>query len=373
METENKYYGLMNDLMFKYVFGRNENTKPLISLLNAILRLEGKNRIESIEILNPFNYGEYKDEKFSIVDTKAKDGNGFFYSIEVQNYIDQAFSKRMGYYLSKLYSSQLTQDDDYDSLKTATGIAFMDFDLFKSNKLHEQFMFKNKTGNITIKDFITMHFINVSKASLKKYINNQTSYYRWLQTLQYSKYYDKMKDELTKLIQDDEGMKMAIEMMDQANADLKMKMLLFDREESKRYSRYIINAPLRRLEKIKQKLKDKIKEDKEKLKEKENKLKEKDNKLKEKDNKLKEKDNKLKEKENKLKEKDEIINQTEAQLGEANRKLEQATEEAIEKLIHTCKSFGIDKYLVSEKLVVEYKLSKADATSKVEQYWNDNN
>ena len=68
-------------------------------------------------------------------------------------------------------------------------------------------------------------------------------------------------------------------------------------------------------------------------------------------------------------------------IGEANRKLEQAaekateeaTEEAIEKLIHTCKSFGIDKYLVAEKLVVEYKLSKADATSKVEQYWNDNN
>ena len=345
MNTGQKYYGLMNDMIFKYVFGRNENTKPLISLLNAILRLEGKNRIENVEILNPFNYQEYKDEKLSIVDTKVKDGNGFFYSIEVQNYKDQAFEKRMGYYLSKLYSSQLTQDEDYDLLKTATGIVFMDFDLFKSNKLHEQFTFKNETNSIPIKDFITMHFINVSETSLKKHINNQTLYYRWLKTLQYSKYYDKMKDELNELIQDDEGMQMAIELMDQANADLKMKMYLFDREESKRYSRYIINAPLKRLEKIKQKLKDKIKENKEKL----------------------------KEKDNKLKEKDEIINQTEAQLGEANRKLEQATEEAIEKLIHTCKSFGIDKYLVSEKLVVEYKLSKADATSKVEQYWNDNN
>ena len=138
---------------------------------------------------------------------------------------------------------------------------------------------------------------------------------------------------------------MAIEMMDQANADLKMKMLLFDREESKRYSRYIINAPLRRLEKIKQKLKDKIKENKE---------------------------NKVK-----LKEKDEKLNQTEARLGEANRKLEQAaekaTKEAIKKLIQTCKAFDDTKEQTVKKIMHAYILTKDDAAAKVEQYWKNNN
>ncbi len=337
MNTGQKYYGLMNDMIFKYVFGRNENTKPLISLLNAILRLEGKNRIENVEILNPFNYQEYKDEKLSIVDTKVKDGNGFFYSIEVQNYKDQAFEKRMGYYLSKLYSSQLTQDEDYDLLKTATGIVFMDFDLFKSNKMHEKFTFKNETNSIPIKDFITMHFINVSETSLKKHINNQTLYYRWLKTLQYSKYYDKMKDELNELIQDDEGMQMAIELMDQANADLKMKMYLFDREESKRYSRYIINSQIREKKAAEEE--------------------------------LKAKQEKLKAEQEKLKAEQEKRKIAEEKLVEANRKLEQTTEEAIEKLIQTCKAFDDTKEQTVKKIMHAYKLTEDEAVAKVEQHW----
>ena len=255
MNNERKFYGLLNDVVFKYVFGRNENTKPLISLLNAILRLEGKDKIESIEVLNPFNYREYLGDKMSIVDTRVKDGNGLFYNIEVQNYNDKAFAQRVGYYLAKTYVGQIKDGDDYDLLKTATGIAFMDFELFGSKELHEKFSFKNEKSDITIENFMIIHFFNISKVCLEQNAENDNLYDRWLQTLRLTEKYDTMKSEISSLTQNEEGMIMAIELMNRANSDSQLRELIFDREESKRYSRYIIDSEVRARKAAEEKLK----------------------------------------------------------------------------------------------------------------------
>ena len=53
--------------------------------------------------------------------------------------------KRFSYYLSKLYSNQLQNNEPYNNLKPAIGIAILGYDLFpKSFKIDEQFLFKNK-------------------------------------------------------------------------------------------------------------------------------------------------------------------------------------------------------------------------------------
>ena len=337
MNNERKFYGLLNDVVFKYVFGRNENTKPLISLLNAILRLEGKDRIESIEVLNPFNYREYLGDKMSIVDTRVKDGNGLFYNIEVQNYNDKAFAQRVGYYLAKTYVGQIKEDDDYDLLKTATGIAFMDFELFGSKELHEKFSFKNEKSDITIENFIIMHFFNISKVCLEQNAKNDNLYDRWLQTLHLTEKYDTMKDKVASLTQNEEGMIMAIELMNRANSDSQLRELIFDREESKRYSRYIIDSEVRARKAVEEKLK--LAEQKALLAE--------------------QKANKTS-----MEAKQAVL--------EANRKLEQAKEEAREeaicKLINTCKSFGISRTQTIEHIAKEYNLTQNEAESKVEKY-----
>ena len=84
MEKETKFFGLTNDFLFKAVFGQEGNKKLTICLLNALLQLEGLKQIKEIEILNPFNIQNYKEDKLSILDTKVKDATGNSYNIEMQ-------------------------------------------------------------------------------------------------------------------------------------------------------------------------------------------------------------------------------------------------------------------------------------------------
>ena len=331
MHNERKFYGLLNDVVFKYVFGRNENTKPLISLLNAVLRLEGKDRIENIEVLNPFNYREYLGDKMSIVDTRVKDGNGLFYNIEVQNYNDKAFAQRVGYYLAKTYVGQIKEDDDYDLLKTATGIAFMDFELFGSKELHEKFSFKNENSDITIENFMTMHFFNISKVCLELNAKNEDLYDRWLQTLRLTEEYDTMKSEVASLTQNEEGMIMAIELMNRANSDRQLRELIFDREESKRYSRYIIDSEVRARKAAEAKLMLAEQKANQAVLEAEHKA-----------------------------------NQA---VKEANKKLEQAKEQSIIILVNACKELGSSLKETVKLITNKYQLSEKHAIDIVEQNW----
>ena len=45
--------GLLNDVLFKIVFGSEKSTPRLRALLNALLSLEGVEKIVDLEILNP--------------------------------------------------------------------------------------------------------------------------------------------------------------------------------------------------------------------------------------------------------------------------------------------------------------------------------
>jgi hypothetical protein len=60
-----KRYKLTNDLLFKAVFGRDEEPSKqlLMHLLNALLERKGTEKITAIEHKNPFSIREKEDEK----------------------------------------------------------------------------------------------------------------------------------------------------------------------------------------------------------------------------------------------------------------------------------------------------------------------
>jgi hypothetical protein len=59
------------DFVFKKVFGSPENIPVLIGLLNAILKLA--HPIVHVEILNPFSYQEFAEDKLVVLDVRARD------------------------------------------------------------------------------------------------------------------------------------------------------------------------------------------------------------------------------------------------------------------------------------------------------------
>ena len=67
--------------------------------LNAILKLEGDQRIREVTIINPYLLPRVAGEKASIIDVRAKDEKGKQFVVEMQVADVDGFDKRVQYYI----------------------------------------------------------------------------------------------------------------------------------------------------------------------------------------------------------------------------------------------------------------------------------
>lgn len=150
------------DLAFKKIFGVEENKDLLISLINSIVSQE--DQVSGVEILNPYNPRQFKDDKLSILDIKARGHTGKRYNIEIQLSDEADYDKRALYYWAKLYSEQLTKTGRYRSLDKAIGIHILNFTSIPSvGKYHNVFhLLEKDTGLHYFKD-IELHTIELNK------------------------------------------------------------------------------------------------------------------------------------------------------------------------------------------------------------------
>ncbi len=129
-----QFVDIKNDIAFRKIFG-NENKKIiLISFLNAVMKLKGKDVIEDVEILNPYQLPIIKNLKASIIDVKAKDKKGKTYIIEMQVAEPDGLDKRLLYYASKEYSQQIESGEQYTELKPVIFIGIFDFKFTSGEK-----------------------------------------------------------------------------------------------------------------------------------------------------------------------------------------------------------------------------------------------
>ena len=108
------------DLAFKKIFGVEENKDLLISLLNSIVSAE--DQVVEVTLLNPYNAQNFKNDKLSILDIKAKSADGKQFNIEIQITDEADYDKRALYYWGKLYTEQLKTSDPYSLLAKTIGI-----------------------------------------------------------------------------------------------------------------------------------------------------------------------------------------------------------------------------------------------------------
>lgn len=111
-----KFVDVTNDVAFRKIFGNENRKEVLISFLNATLLLEEQQKIVDVHILTPYQLPAIKGGKVTIVDVKAKDQNNNSYIVEMQIAEVDGFDKRVLYYASKSYSSQIDRGDLYQKL-----------------------------------------------------------------------------------------------------------------------------------------------------------------------------------------------------------------------------------------------------------------
>lgn len=167
------------DVVFRKLFGSEENKDLLISLINSVV--EPTPPIVDVTIKNPYNLAAYRDAKESILDIKAVDSNGTWYDIEMQIEAHILYGRRAVYYLSKTFAGQLESGQDYSNLNTTIGIHFLDFEYFEDDRVVRQFVFKDAQTNAAPAELgcVRLYFVEMTKFN-KDWSEIRTTLDRWI-------------------------------------------------------------------------------------------------------------------------------------------------------------------------------------------------
>ncbi|WP_341758239.1 Rpn family recombination-promoting nuclease/putative transposase [Candidatus Tisiphia endosymbiont of Ditula angustiorana] len=156
------------DLAFKKIFGVEENKDLLISLINSIVGQE--DQVAEVTLLNPYNPKNFKNDKLSILDVKAKSVDGKRFNIEIQISDEADYDKRALYYWAKLYTEQLKVAQDYSTLSKAIGIHILNFTSIPNvTKYHNVFHIVEKDSGLLYFKDLELHTIELNKFTDNSY------------------------------------------------------------------------------------------------------------------------------------------------------------------------------------------------------------
>ncbi len=200
-----KFADVKNDIAFRKIFGNENKKEVLISFLNAILDFEEKHKITDVTILNPYQLPKFRDGKATIIDVKAKDQSGREFIVEMQVADALGFSKRVLYYTSQGYVSQIDRGEFYDKLNPTIFIGILDFTLTKNPKyISRHRILDVETGERIMEDmefnFIELPKFNVEKKNLKTLVE------KWVFFIKEAENLEVIPDEI-----DDAGLRSAFE------------------------------------------------------------------------------------------------------------------------------------------------------------------
>ena len=150
------------DVAFKKIFGVEENKDLLISFINSIVGKE--DQVLDIILLNPYNPQNFRQDKLSILDIKAKGIDGKRFNIEIQISDEADYDKRALYYWAKLYTEQLKVAQDYSTLAKAIGIHILNFtSIPESENYHNVFHIIEKENGFAYFKDLELHTIELNK------------------------------------------------------------------------------------------------------------------------------------------------------------------------------------------------------------------
>jgi len=227
--SEVKYFGLTNDLLFKIVFGSKGNEKLLALMLNALLSLKGSQQIEELEILNPINLPEWQNGKQSVIDVKARDISGEVYCVEIQVKAHAEILKRVLFYSAASYTRQIVRGTKYADLNKTVCLWIMCETILPEPEIYNKYLIKHDKNNNILTDLMEYHFVELSKFDKSKPAELQNRFEKWLHILKFGDYY-RSDSELPGELKKEKGICEVIKQMSTANTDEHMRYELLARE-----------------------------------------------------------------------------------------------------------------------------------------------
>jgi predicted transposase/invertase (TIGR01784 family) len=117
-----------------------------------------------VEILNPIIEREFEEDKYAILDVRARDAFGNRFNIEIQRTLPTALRERLTYYAAAQLVEQLGAGDDYVALRPSIGICILDAVIFKRiDDLHLDFRLMNEKHRLMLTDHLQIHLLELPK------------------------------------------------------------------------------------------------------------------------------------------------------------------------------------------------------------------
>ena len=169
----------MNDVLFKFIFGRDERKNITIDLLNAILNRTGKQAIKDIQFKNSELVPYYEGDKLTRLDIFCITEDETKIDVEVQLINKKDMERRSLFYWSQMYLMGLNKGDDYITLNPAITINILGHKIFPNEPLHSMYSIYNIETGRRLNEDMELHFLEVPKFQ-KKPIGEMTRMERWL-------------------------------------------------------------------------------------------------------------------------------------------------------------------------------------------------
>ena len=151
------------DFVFKNLFGNKSQKRSLISLLNAIISpFEGRGIVE-VQIDDSVIRKEHLEDKYSILDIKATLDDDSRVNIEMQMSEPGHMTKRLLYYLSRLYTEQLSSGGEYKDLRKTIVIGILNYNMLKNDSYINRYLLKESETNEPLTDLLQVYLIELSK------------------------------------------------------------------------------------------------------------------------------------------------------------------------------------------------------------------
>ncbi len=200
------------DLVFKKLFGSEENKDILKSLVNSILPQE--EQLIDLTLKNPYNLADYIDGKLSILDIKAVDEQGRWYDIEMQVEPLDYYGQKALFYWGKVFTGQIDSGELYSKLHKTIVISLLDFIYFPGDHRYHRIVSPRDIEThekIAGLDFMDLHFVELKKFT-KELKELRTTLDRWVTFLNNAYKYE--KDNIPSELLVEKEVKKAIEKLD---------------------------------------------------------------------------------------------------------------------------------------------------------------
>ena len=215
---EEKFYGTENDVMFKCLFGAQENEK----ITKDFLEFVTNEKIESITLDHKLELEKLSPKSKEVkTDLRAKDEKLRNYLLEMQNRTNQLLPKRFLSYLCRAYVADLKIADKYSMLKQTVLIVIMNESfpqISKNSNYHTQWLFKEKNTNEVLSEDLQIHIIELPKYKNQKKKTNKME--PWIEFL-----IDPLSEGVKEMARSKEELREAVEMLKKLNADEEVRRI----------------------------------------------------------------------------------------------------------------------------------------------------